>query len=143
MIWKFLHVLAAVLMLGNVIVTGLWAELLWRWEGPTRFRSAARGIWWTDVAFTLGGGALLTVTGTVRAVQLGLPFWSTPWLRVGLLGLGLSTAIWLVVLLPAQRRMLVAEGAALRAALWQWRLWGWLAVVPLVWALWAMTTRAV
>lgn len=140
MVWRFAHVFAAVLLLGNVIVTGLWAELLWRWDGPARFRSVARAIWWTDVACTLGGGTVLTIAGVVRAVQLGLPLWETPWLRSGIMGLGLSTAIWLVVLVPAQRRMLVAEGAALRAAMLQWRLWGWLAVVPLVWALWAMTT---
>lgn len=143
MLWRFLHVFGAVLMLGNVIVTGIWAELLWRWEGPTRFRAAARAIWWTDIGFTLGGATLLTVAGTVRALQLGLPFWTTPWLRAGIAGLGLSTVIWLVVLLPAQRRMLQAEGEALRAAMWQWRIWGWIAVVPLVWALWAMTTHAV
>lgn len=141
MTWRFLHVLGVVLMLGNVIVTGVWTELLWRWDGPTRFRSVARAIWWTDVAFTLGGGTLVTVAGTMRALQLDLSLWATPWIRTGILALGLSTGIWLVVLVPMQRRMLVAEGPALRVALWQWRLWGWIAVVPLVWGLWAMTTK--
>ncbi len=141
MTWRFLHVLGVVLMLGNVIVTGVWAELLWRWDGAPRFRSVARAIWWTDIAFTIGGSALLTTFGVLRARALGLPLWDTPWIRHGLVGLGVSTAIWLVVLLPAQRAMLADDPAVVRRALQRWRVWGWLAVAPLLWALWAMVTK--
>ena len=82
-LWKTLHVTSAVLIVGNVTVTGFWAWFLYRQRREVGFRAIARGIMLTDIIFTLVGGAGLTITGIlmVRAQQVSIM--ETPWLRRG------------------------------------------------------------
>lgn len=142
--WKALHVAGAILLLGNVTVTGVWSAYLYRhWRvGTMPFRPVARAILWTDLAFTVTGGALLTFTG----IQLGLasefPFFGTGWLLRGILSLALSTLIWLVVLLPDQFRLERAtEAAVIRRLFLRWSVFGWLSTVLLYVGLWSMVKR--
>jgi uncharacterized membrane protein len=58
---RALHVTGAVLLLGNVTVTGFWATYLFRARHHVPFRPVARAIMWTDLVFTLVGGIVLTV----------------------------------------------------------------------------------
>ncbi len=139
---RTLHVLGAILLVGNVIVSGVWAALLWRDRAGRDFTPVARAIWRTDLAFTLGGGALLVTAGTAMVVASGRPVLATPWLVRGIAALALSMLVWLVVLIPAQRTMLApSDEQALRRAYRRWPWWGWGATVPLVYAVWAMVTR--
>ena len=73
-LWKTLHVTSAVLLVGNVTVTGFWAWFLYRQRREVGFRAIARGIMLTDIIFTLVGGAGLTITGIlmVRAQQVSI-----------------------------------------------------------------------
>ena len=57
LVLKSLHVISAVLMVGNVTVTGVWATFYFRWRKDADFRLAARAILWTDLIFTFLGGA--------------------------------------------------------------------------------------
>ena len=43
-LWKTLHVTSAVLLVGNVTVTGFWAYFLYRQPGEVGFRAIARGL---------------------------------------------------------------------------------------------------
>jgi uncharacterized membrane protein len=142
--WKALHVAGAILLLGNVTVTGVWSAYLYRhWRaGTVPFRPVARAIIWTDLIFTVTGGALLTFTG----IQLGLAsefsFLKTGWLFRGILSLALSTLIWLVVLLPDQFRLERAtEAAVIRRLFLRWSVFGWLSTVLLYVGLWSMVKR--
>lgn len=140
MLLRALHVLGAVLLLGNVVVTGAWSVLLVRGGAPRAL--VARGIIVTDWLFTLGGAALLITTGVWRAIALRLPLWDTPFIRHGLLALGVATLLWLAVLVPLQRQMSRArDDAEFARAFRRWTIVGWLDVLPLAYALWAMTTR--
>lgn len=143
---KTLHVLAAILFVGNVIVTGVWAALAF--GARTRaadFALAARAIVVTDVLFTSGASSLLVATGVAQAVQRGLPLWGTPWIRDSIVLLAVSALLWLVVLVPAQRTMRRAsaddDDVRLGAAYRRWTIVGWLAVVPLVLAVWRMVAK--
>lgn len=142
---KTAHVLGAILFVGNVIVTGIWSALLFRARHTHDFRQAARAIIITDWAFTVGGGALLTTSGVLLAMHRGMPLWGTPWIREGILALALSTVIWLVVLVPAQRTMhapnLSADSPVLVRAFTRWTIAGWLATAPLVYAVWCMVAK--
>lgn len=141
---KVLHVLAAILFTGNVIVTGVWSAILFRARARVDFRIAARAIVITDWVFTLGGAVLLVTSGVVIALGRGYPIWGTPWIRNAVLGLSLSTAVWLVVLVPAQRRLLrigPGQDDVLRRTYSRWNVAGWLAAVPLLWALWNMVYK--
>ena len=143
--WKFLHVLGAILLLGNVVTTGLWAH--WAMASGERAVSAfATGaILKADLWLTLLGGALLTIAGLQLVVAAGLP-WETPWLRHGIAALAASTAVWLAVLLPLQVRMhraaAAGDEARLRAAFRWWSVLGWADTAVLVWGLWWMVVKA-
>jgi uncharacterized membrane protein len=141
---KTIHVVAAVLFTGNVIVTGVWAALFFRARRQSDFRIAARAIVLTDWLFTVGGAAFLVTTGVLLAVARGYPIWGTRWIREAVIGLVLSTVLWLVILVPAQRRMVrldPAQDDELREVFRRWNVAGWLATVPLLWALWSMTYK--
>lgn len=145
---KALHVLAAILFVGNVIVTGIWAAIFFRARRTHDFHVAARAIVFTDWIFTVGGGAMLTITGLLLAVGRGYPVWGTPWIRQALVALAISTIMWLVLLVPAQRIMLRtvssdADHARLERAYSRWNFAGWTATAPLLYAVWCMVAKPV
>lgn len=142
--FKALHVVGAVLLVGNVTVTGVWALYLYRqWRsGGFSFRPVARAILWTDLLFTVGGGILLTFTGIQMAVGSGLPWLDTPWLVRGIGALALGTLTWLVVLLPDQIRLERAtDPERIRRLFLRWTVVGWADTLVLYYGLWVMVTK--
>jgi uncharacterized membrane protein len=141
---RIIHVLAAMLFIGNVVVTGVWSALLFAARRELDFRHAARAIVVTDWIFTFGGAFLLVVSGVALSLGRGLPLWDTPWIRNAMIGLAISTALWLVVLVPAQRQMRQlgpSDDVELARTYHRWNVTGWLAVVPLLWSLWNMVNK--
>ncbi len=145
LIWKFIHVLGVVLMVGNVIVTGLWAL----WAMQTRNQAvavfASQSIIRADWVLTFLGGAMITIAGIMLVQAHQLDWWQTRWLREGILATGLSTAVWMVALIPDQARMqrlsTAGDVGALRKIFLRWSVLGWGATVLLLWALWVMITQ--
>lgn len=142
---KTAHVLGAILFVGNVVITGIWSAIFWRARHTHDFQRAAHAIVITDWWFTVGGGALLTTSGVTLALMRGLPLWDTRWIRLAILALALSTLLWLVLLVPAQRTMVRHTGGpddeTLVRAYGRWNMYGWLATVPLVFAVWCMVAK--
>ena len=141
---RAMHVTGAVLLLGNVTVTGVWSLYLYRhWrEGTMPFRPIARAILWTDLVFTTGGGAILTITGIVMGLQAGYPFFGTPWLLKGISALALSTLSWLIFLLPDQLRLeRRTDPAEIRRVFIRWSAVGWASTLLLFYGLWAMVMK--
>ncbi len=139
---KLLHVASAVLLLGNVTVTGFWAAYLYRVRDAVPFARVARAIMLADWIFTLAGGALLTFTGIQLALREGLRVRDTPWLIHGITALAISTLLWLAVLLPDQLRMeRTTDGAAVRRLFLRWSVVGWLSTAVLFYGLYAMVTK--
>jgi uncharacterized membrane protein len=142
--WRALHVLGAVLLVGNVTVTGFWAAFLYMQRTALPFRPVARAILWTDLLFTAGGAALLTFSGIQLILARGYPFWGTPWLVRGVGSLVLSTLLWLVVLIPDQfrlERMHADDRAGLRRVFLRWSVVGWTSTALLFYGLWAMVKK--
>ena len=141
---KTLHLVGAVLLLGNVTVTGVWSYYLYRhWcDGTVPFRPIARAILWTDLAFTAGGGAALTVSGVWMILRMDYPVLATPWLLKGIVALSLSTLSWLAVLLPDQVRLERSDDpAVIRRLFRRWSVVGWASTALLFYALWVMVTK--
>lgn len=141
---KSLHLVGAVLLLGNVTVTGVWSYYLYRhWcDGTVPFRPIARAILWTDLAFTAGGGAALTVSGVWMILRMDYPVLATPWLLKGIVALSLSTLSWLAVLLPDQVRLERSDDpAVIRRLFRRWSMVGWASTALLFYALWVMVTK--
>lgn len=140
-VFKILHLLGVVLLLGNVIVTGLWKILADRTRLAPTVAYAQRLVILTDWVFTGAGIALILIGGYAMAGSAHLSLLHTRWLFWGQLLFGLSALIWLIVLLPvqaAQSRIATrfAADGDIPAAYWElsrrWLLWGIVATVPLV-----------
>jgi len=142
--WRALHVLGAVLLVGNVTVTGFWAAFLYAQRTALPFRPVARAILWTDLLFTVGGATLLTFSGIQLILATRVPFWGTPWLLKGISSLALATLLWLVVLIPDQfrlERMAADDTAGLRRVFLRWSVVGWTSTAILFYGLWAMVRK--
>lgn len=141
---RLLHVLGAVLLLGNVTITGFWATYLFRARGRVPFGPVARAILWSDVLFTVMGGTMLTVSGILLAIRQGLGVVETPWLLKGIGALALATLLWLGVLVPAQIRLEHVDpedDRQLRRLFLRWSAVGWGATLVLFYGLWVMVTK--
>jgi uncharacterized membrane protein len=104
----------------------------------------ARVILWADLAFTVLGGTLLTMTGIMLVIVGGHDWRATPWILHGILALGVGTAIWLVVLVPDQFRMARWDEGDPRyaAAFRRWTIVGWGTTLILLAGLWAMVSKS-
>lgn len=147
---KTLHLLGAVLLLGNVIVTGFWNLKAVRTRDPRVIAFAQREVIAADYWLTFGGGALLSVTGFLLAASYGLDPWRTPWIVYGFGLLLVSTGLWVAVLLPCQSRMArlsanARDGEPLPEAFYRaFRWWngvGWFATALLAAALALMVLK--
>src|SRR5574341_288809 len=81
---KTLHVLGAVLFLGNIIVTGWWKVMADRTRDPRIVAFAQRQVTLTDWVFTAGGVALVLASGLGNAWLHGISIPEQPWLVWGL-----------------------------------------------------------
>lgn len=97
-LFKILHVLGAVIFLGNIVVTALWKALADCTRDPIVIGFAQRLITVTDIAFTATGATLLAVSGALMATAHGLPFWLT-W---GIALFAASGVLWVAILIPVQ-----------------------------------------
>ena len=141
---RALHVVGAVLLVGNVTVTGFWAAYLYRARKVVPFRPVARAILLTDLVFTVGGATLLAVSGILLMRIRGYTIFETPWLRQGIGALAVSTTLWLALLLPDQwrlERLDPADEAGLRRVFRRWSVVGWTATALLFYGLWVMVSK--
>jgi len=142
--WRVLHVFGAILLVGNVTVTGFWAAFLYARRDAMPFRPVARAILWTDLLFTAGGAGLLTFSGIQLILARGYSFWGTPWLARGVGSLALSAFLWLAVLVPDQfrlERMSPDDRAGLRRVFLRWSVVGWASTALLFYSLWSMVRK--
>lgn len=141
---RLLHVVGAVLLLGNVTITGFWATYLYRARRRVPFHPVARAILWSDVVFTVAGGTLLTVSGILLALRGGYRVEETPWLLKGIVALAVATLLWVAVLVPAQirlERVAADDDRELRRLFLRWSAVGWASTLLLFYGLWAMVTK--
>ena len=98
---KSLHVIGAILFVGNIVITGWWKAMADRTLDPRIIAFAQRQVTLTDWIFTVGGAAILGGAGYGNALlhQISL---DTPWLAMGQALFGISGLIWLVALVPLQ-----------------------------------------
>lgn len=137
---RMMHLLGAILFMGNILVTAAWASLGRRNRDPEVIRYYVRGIVFTDAVFTLPGVILLFLNGGMLGTE-----WfkaGAPWIIVSVILFAITGILWGAVLVPAQKRLLrlvdsmpprgpvPAEYDALLAT---WFRWGGIAtLLPLV-----------
>ena len=135
---KVIHILGAVLFLGNIIVTGWWKVMADRTKNPQIIAFAQRQVTVTDWVFTTGAVLLLSLTGTLNVLSNWS--YSMKWVHMGL-GF-FSGIIWVAVLIPTQIKQakmaaIFAKTGEITEEYWKlcrrWNIWGAIAILtPLI-----------
>ena len=82
-IFKTIHIVGVVVLLGNVTITAYWKVLADRTNDTRLIAHAQHGVTVADWIFTLAGIVLVLVGGYGAAAIAGLSPVSTNWLIVG------------------------------------------------------------
>jgi len=101
----FLHVLGALLFLGNILITAFWKLYSDFSRSTESVYFSSKKVLIADLLFTLPGIILLSVTGNLMAVRLGYPMNELNWLTLSNWLFMITGIIWLAVLVPLQFRM--------------------------------------
>ncbi|HHA18810.1 MAG TPA: DUF2269 domain-containing protein [Methylophaga sp.] len=101
LILKTVHIIGAILFLGNIIITGWWKFMANRTGNPVIIGFAQRQVTLTDFVFTAGGSAILFVAGIANILLYDISI-TTNWIMWGLGLFTLSGIIWGVILIPIQ-----------------------------------------
>jgi len=99
---KFIHILGAILFLGNIIVTGWWKLMADRTRSPKIIAFAQRQVTLTDYVFTLGGVLIILVSGIANAIIHDMDYLQIKWILWGLGLFTFSGLIWCLILIPVQ-----------------------------------------
>lgn len=146
-IWKFLHILGVVFMVGNVITTGLWAHWAYRQGDKNNLELAASSILKADIFLTFVGGGLILIPGFVMLHHMQVTIFQLSWLLQGTIALAVSTLVWLVFLLPDQFKMKKAakneDLDKFKKSYIRWSILGWAATIPLIYGIWVMVAKPV
>ncbi|KEQ23182.1 DUF2269 family protein [Paenibacillus tyrfis] len=146
----FLHVLGAVLFLGNIITAAFWKLSAERGQDLAHLRRVARNVMHADYWFTLPGVILLLATGHIMAALNGYSLAELNWMTASEALFVLSGLIWGILLIPAQRTMMKqsviaeAEGAltaAYRKASRTWDVFGTLVILIPLFVLYLMLVK--
>ena len=149
-IFKLLHLLGVVLLLGNVTVTAIWKLYADATHDPAVIGFAQRLVTITDWFFTLWGILLLVVGGYGAAWIGGMDPLRDAWLVWAEVLFVIAGVIWLGVLVPIQvRQARMARGFAAAGVVPRdydrlgrlWIAWGLVATLPLLAAMWLMLRK--
>lgn len=149
-VWRFIHVLGVVILIGNITVTSIWKLYADATRDPAIIAFAQRLVTTTDWFFTLWGILLLVIGGYGAAWVAGMDVLRDDWIIWSEACFVLSGAVWLGVLVPLQIRQarLAREfrsGAPIPDEYWRlarlWIVWGLIATAPLIAATWIMVRK--
>lgn len=99
---KMLHILGAIIFVGNIIVTALWKTMADLTKKPGIVAFGQRLVTLTDFVFTGVGAGMVLVTGLLMASRYYGDFLKIKWIAWGLGLFMLSGIIWVTALIPIQ-----------------------------------------
>jgi uncharacterized membrane protein len=145
---KVLHVLAVVVLLGNLLMAPFWRKRLVALGGVQARAAANRSVRVADLIFTLPGWVLVLVTGIILIIYRGSM--RGGWLHLSLLLFLGWLILWHMLVLRARKAMLAqAEEAAsggqaapeLAQHERQWQQWSYISAGIVVLILILMTAQ--
>lgn len=149
-VFKFAHIVGIVLLLGNITVTAVWKVFADRTRDAAIVAFGQRMVTGTDFGLTLPGIALTIIGGYGAMYEARYDFPGPAWLVWSQVCFVAAGVIWLGVLIPIQVRQArmarqFASAAHVpveyRALARRWLVWGLIATVPLVAALYFMIDK--
>lgn len=148
---KAVHVFATVVFLGNIIMGLFWHAYAARTRDARMISHAMGGIILSDRFFTIPGVVVILMSGVLLAIQGGYPLLRTGWILWPIVLFSVSGLVFLVRVAPLQRQLLaMAQRGAERGQFdytpyhtlaLRWELWGALALLTPVAALFIMTLK--
>lgn len=102
---RLLHILGAIIFMGNIVVSALWFSLAAASKKNEWFAFAAKLINLTDLAFSGPGLILLLWNAAVLVGAYGNPL-AVDWLKWALIFFAAAGAAWIGVLIPLQLRFI-------------------------------------
>lgn len=147
---KFIHLLGVVILLGNVTVTAVWKVFADRSGDPRVIAFGQHLVTLTDWSLTLGGILLIAIGGFGTALVAGIHPFGQGWLIWAQVLFVISGLIWIFILIPAQIRQARAARAFAQGGevpetykrdARTWIIWGVIATLPLLGAVWLMVLK--
>jgi len=144
---KILHVLAVVLLLGNLLMAPFWRKRLAVSGGATARATANRTVRLADMLFTLPGWVITLITGIMLSIY---SHWKGGWLHLSLLLFVVWVVVWHVGTLRARKAMIAsadeaAAGGQVPTELGQheqqWQQWSYISAAIVVLILILMVTQ--
>lgn len=148
---RLLHLLAVVVLLGNLLMAPFWRRRLAILGGPQARAAANRSVRVADFMFTLPGWLVVLATGIVLSVQRQ---WRGGWIHLSLVLFLGWIVLWHVMVMRARNAMIAqaeevaaspqvpAERATeLTEQERQWQLWSYVSAALLVLILIVMVTQ--
>jgi len=149
-VFKFAHIVGIVLLLGNITVTAVWKVFADRTHNAAIVAFGQKMVTGTDFGLTVPGIVLTIIGGYGAMYEANYDFPGPAWLVWSQICFIAAGVIWLGVLIPVQvrqarmaRQFANAEHvpAEYRALARRWLVWGLIATVPLVSALYFMIDK--
>ncbi len=139
---RLLHILGVIMFVGNILTAAVWKMRADASGDLHVIDYAQRGVMFADYVFTLPGALLIVVSGLWMTDLSGRNLFQTGWLFTALILLIVALLIWLLELLPVQRRLIRTADEAVRtgqldpvfkALTLRWSIFGVIAaLLPLV-----------
>lgn len=145
-----IHILSAVVLIGNLITSAFWKVRADQTSNLETIASTCRALVRADYTFTIPGIVVLWASGMLLVAFTGWQRFEQLWLGLSFILLIVVTIIWLVALLPLQRRMVrLAQEGLSRGQLDQaysrtsrrWSMFGGIATLLVVIILFLMVLR--
>ena len=136
---KFLHIVGAVLFLGNIITGVFWKAHADKSRDPKIIAHALDGILRSDRAFTIPGVIIILVSGFSAALVGRYALFRTDWIAGGIGLFTITAIVFMARIAPLQRQMRdLARSSADKGTFdWPtyeklsraWAIWGSIAVL--------------
>jgi uncharacterized membrane protein len=102
---KFLHIVGAILFLGNITTGVFWKAHADKSRNPAIIAHALDGVIRSDRLFTMPGVLIIVAAGVAAALVGGIPMLSTEWLAAGIILFSIAGIVFGARVAPLQRRM--------------------------------------
>lgn len=117
---KFLHIVGAILFLGNITTGVFWKAHADKSRDPRLIAHVLEGIIRSDRLFTIPGVILILLSGITAAIVGGLPLLRTAWIAGGIALFTVAGVAFMARIAPLQRQMLDLARSATDQSSFDW-----------------------
>ena len=135
LIWKLLHVIAAIIFIGNITLGPFWKAAADKSKDRLRIADTMKNIIRADRLFTMPSVTVLIVFGFGAQMTFGYPI-ETPWILWGLIMVVVSGVVFMTKVVPLQKKMYSLASdenkfnwEEYRRLSKEWNIWGSIATV--------------